>query len=189
MGECGPPGGVRAAQGQEGLEPARREGGGAQEAHSRPSDGKHTSRSPHALPLARARALRQPECARIPTRPFTLETHLATIEDFQKLDIRAGRVLEAAALEGARIPAVRMKIDFGPEIGVCQSSARVAELYDPASLVGRLVLGVVNFPPRKVAGYESQVLTLGVYASEKNGAVVLIGPDDALGAVPGDRLG
>jgi len=114
---------------------------------------------------------------------------MATIEDFQKLDIRVGRVLEAAPLEGARDPAIRLKIDFGPELGGRQSSARIAEAYAPESLAGRLVLAVVNFPPRRVAGFSSEVLTLGVYSDGGKGPVVLIAPDASPHIRPGDKLG
>jgi tRNA-binding protein len=109
----------------------------------------------------------------------------ATIDDFERLDIRVGRILEAAPLEGARKPAYRLSIDFGP-IGLRSSSAQLASTYpDPAALVGRLVVAVVNFPPRRVAGFESQVLVLG--ALPAGGAIPLLGVDE--GAQPGDSIG
>ena len=80
----------------------------------------------------------------------------------------------AAYLEGARKPAYRMTVDFGPEVGVKHTSAQVTALYTPEQLVGRQVLGVVNFPPRRIAGFSSEVLVLGVYAEE---GVVLVMPD------------
>jgi tRNA-binding protein len=98
-----------------------------------------------------------------------------TFDDFAKVDIRVGRVLAAEPLAGARKPAYTLRIDFGPELGVKQSSAQLTALYRPEELVGRLVLAVVNFPPRRIAGFKSEVLTLGVADSE--GAVVLITPD------------
>ena len=113
----------------------------------------------------------------------------ASIDEFLKLDIRVGRVLEAAPLEKARKPAYRLLIDFGPEIGEKQSSARITEAYAPEELPGRLVLGVVNFPPRLIAGFESEVLILGVYTDARNGPVILIGPDNHESVRPGDRLG
>lgn len=114
----------------------------------------------------------------------------ASIEGFARLDIRVGRVLDAAPLEGARKPAYRMRIDFGDALGVKQSSAQITEAYpDAGALVGRLVLAVVNFPPRRIAGFRSECLTLGVYADGGAGPVVLIAPDAHASVRPGDRLG
>ncbi len=98
-----------------------------------------------------------------------------TIEDFEKVDIRVGRVLSAEPLDGARKPAYKLRIDFGPQIGVKQSSAQLTMLYRAEDLVGRLVMGVINFPPRRIAGFRSEVLTLGV--ADENGAVILLAPD------------
>lgn len=96
------------------------------------------------------------------------------IEDFHRVDIRVGRVLTAEPLAGARKPAYALRIDFGPELGVRQSSAQVTVHYTPEALVGTLVLAVVNFPPRRIAGYRSEVLTLGV--ADASGDVILISP-------------
>ena len=97
-----------------------------------------------------------------------------SIEDFQRVDIRVGRILAAESLAGARKPAYALRIDFGPELGVKQSSAQVTVHYTPEALVGTLILAVVNFPPRRIAGYRSEVLTLGV--ADANGDVILIAP-------------
>ena len=107
------------------------------------------------------------------------------MEDFDKLDIRLGRIVEAADFPEARKPAYKLKIDFGDEIGVKKSSAQLVALYTKEELEGKLVLGVVNFPPRQIGPFISEVLTLGVPDAE--GEVVLIAPDDK-GAVIGGRL-
>lgn len=107
----------------------------------------------------------------------------ATFEDFQRLDIRAGRVLRAEPHPAARKPAYCLWIDFGP-LGVRQSSAQITDLYRPEDLVGRTVVAVVNFPPKRVAGFVSEVLVLGVYSER---GVVLLQPDQPV--APGDRVG
>ena len=98
------------------------------------------------------------------------------MEDFDKLDIRLGRIVEAADFPEARKPAYKLKIDFGDEIGVKKSSAQLVALYTKEELEGKLVLGVVNFPPRRIGPFISEVLTLGV--PDAGGEVVLIAPDD-----------
>lgn len=100
---------------------------------------------------------------------------MATIEDFLKLDIRTGKIIEVNDFPEAKKPAYKLKIDFGPEIGIKNSSAQIVALYKKEELVGKLVLGVVNFPPRKIGPFESEVLTLGVPDAE--GKVILITPD------------
>ena len=98
-----------------------------------------------------------------------------TYDDFARVDIRAGTILEAAPLEGARKPAYRLLIDFGPEIGQRKCSAQLTVHYQPGDLVGRQVAAVVNFPPRQIGKFMSEVLTLGFPAED--GSVVLIAPD------------
>jgi tRNA-binding protein len=99
---------------------------------------------------------------------------VATIEDFDVVDIRVGTVLEALPFPKARKPAYRLSIDFGAEIGVKRSSAQITEHYTAEELVGRQVVAVVNFPPRQIGPFISEVLTLGV--PDANGAVVLLAP-------------
>ncbi len=105
-------------------------------------------------------------------------TESATIEDFDRLDIRAGTVTAAEPFPEARKPAIKLWIDFGGELGVKCSSAQVTEHYTPAELIGRQVCAVVNFPPRRIAGFKSEVLTLGM--PDAAGAVLLVRPDLAI---------
>lgn len=109
---------------------------------------------------------------------------MATIDDFIKLDIRVGTILEAKVFEKAKRPAYQLKVDFGSEIGIKKSSAQITEVYKPEDLIGKQVLGVVNFPPRQIADFISEVLILGTYSNQ---GVVLITPDEKVNN--GDKLG
>lgn len=100
---------------------------------------------------------------------------MVTLEDFQKLDIRVGKILEVNDFPEAKKPAYKLKIDFGPEIGIKNSSVQIVALYSKEELIGKLVMGVVNFPSRKIGPFESQVLTLGV--PDQEGKVILMVPD------------
>jgi tRNA-binding protein len=99
----------------------------------------------------------------------------ATYDDFEKLDLRAGRIIAVEAFPAARKPAYKMTIDFGPEVGVKRSSAQITERYTMESLVGKVVIGVVNFAPKRIADFTSEALVLGV--ADDNGHVVLLSPD------------
>ncbi|HEX2080787.1 MAG TPA: tRNA-binding protein [Longimicrobium sp.] len=102
--------------------------------------------------------------------PMTIE-----YADFEKVEMRVGRVERAEPFPEARKPAVKLWIDFGPELGMLKSSAQLTVHYTPESLVGRRVIAVTNFPPRQIGPFRSEVLVLGV--PDPDGAVVLLSPD------------
>ena len=106
------------------------------------------------------------------------------IAEFAKVDIRVGRIVAAEPFPEARKPALRLRIDFGPEIGEKRSSAQIAARYAPEALVGRQVLAVVNLPPRQIGPLRSEVLVLGL--SDAAGDIVLVGPDAPV--AEGERL-
>ena len=109
---------------------------------------------------------------------------MATFDDFMKLDIRVGTIVSAKHFEKARKPAYQLEVDLGGELGIRRSSAQITEQYLPEELIGKQVLAVVNFPPRQIANFFSEILVLGTYSE---GGVVLIRPDKPV--KNGDKLG
>ena len=107
-----------------------------------------------------------------------------SFDDFLKVDIRAGRVIRAEPFPEARKPAIKLWIDFGPEIGEKKTSAQITAHYTPESLLGKMVMAVVNFPPRQIGPFMSEVLTLGV--ADAKGGIVLVTPDQEV--APGERM-
>lgn len=109
---------------------------------------------------------------------------MAAFDDFMKLDIRVGTITDAKVFAKARKPVYQLMLDFGGEIGTKRSSAQITDRYKPEDLIGKQVLAVVNFPPRQIADFMSEVLVLGTYSE---GGVVLITPDKKV--QNGDKLG
>ena len=109
---------------------------------------------------------------------------MATFDDFMKLDIRVGTIIEAKVFAKAKRPAYQLKVDLGEEIGIKKSSAQITEVYKCEDLIGKQVLAIVNFPPRQIADFMSEVLVLGTYSGH---GVVLITPDEQV--KNGDKLG
>lgn len=109
---------------------------------------------------------------------------MATFEDFMKLDIRVGTIISAQKFEKAKRPAYQLEVDLGDEIGIKKTSAQITDVYLPDELIGKQVLAVVNFPPKQIANFMSEILVLGTYSKD---GVILITPDKK--AENGDKLG
>ncbi len=109
---------------------------------------------------------------------------MITFEDFMKIDIHVGTITEVKAFEKAKKPAYQLKVDLGVEIGIKKTSTQITEVYKPSDLVGKQVLAVVNFPPKQVADFMSEILILGIYSKQ---GVVLIKPDEQV--ENGDKIG
>ncbi len=109
---------------------------------------------------------------------------MATFQDFMELDIRVGEIIKGEFFEKAKKPAYKLWVDFGDEIGIKKSSAQITECYKLEELIGKQVLGVVNFPPRQIADFMSEALVLGTYSAQ---GVVLIQPEQQV--AKGDKLG
>ncbi len=101
-----------------------------------------------------------------------------TFDAFLKIDIRVGTIVEVEPYPEARKPSFKLRIDFGPAIGIKRSAAQITEYYTPETLIGRQVAAVVNFPPRQIGKFMSEVLTLGFPSSD--GEVVLLAPERAV---------
>ena len=112
--------------------------------------------------------------------------HMITYDEFEKVDIRIGKVVEAKDFPEARIPAIKLTIDFGPEIGIKKSSAQLVDAYAPADLVGKHVMCVVNFPPKQVGPFISEVLTLGFKNTAGTGFVLAVPDKDTI--ILGDKM-
>lgn len=108
---------------------------------------------------------------------------MITIEDFEKVDIRVGTILEVSVNKHAKKPAYKLKIDFGEELGIKTSSAQITKCYEPEDLEGKQIVGVVNFPPRQIADVKSEVLVLG---SDSEQGIVLLSP--TLKVKNGDKI-
>ena len=105
-------------------------------------------------------------------------------EDFEKVDVQVGRIVEAEPFPEARKPSIKLVVDFGPKVGQKRTSAQLTAHYDADALIGKQVVAVVNFPPKRIAGFKSEVLVLGV--PDEDGEVVLLAPDREV--PPGGRM-
>lgn len=109
-----------------------------------------------------------------------------SFDQFLQVDMRVGKIIEAQPFEKARKPAYKLRIDFGKELGIKKSSAQITHHYTPQNLIGRLVVAVVNFPPRQIADFMSEVLVLGL--PDEQGHIVLLQPDETVPLPLGGRV-
>jgi len=107
---------------------------------------------------------------------------MITYDDFQKVEMRTGKIIEVEDFPKARNPAYRLTIDFGPEIGIKKSSAQITKLYSKEELLGRIIVAVINFPPKQIADFISEVLVMGVELDNKEVTLLKLDHDVPLGA-------
>jgi len=112
--------------------------------------------------------------------------NLISYSDFAKVDMRIGKIIECEDFPGARKPSYKLKIDFGGEIGIRRSSAQITKRYKKEELQGKLIVAVVNFPPKQIANFNSEVLVLGV--EDKDGSIILLKPETKEEVVLGSKV-
>jgi tRNA-binding protein len=118
--------------------------------------------------------------------PSSSSTTIVSYSDFLKVDMRVGKIIECRDFPAARKPAYQLRIDFGQPIGIKESSAQITVRYKKDELIGKKIIAVVNFPPKKIANFNSEVLVLGV--PDKNSAIILLEPENAEDAMLGSRV-
>jgi tRNA-binding protein len=148
-------------------------------ARNEPKPGRQSSQAPTR---SRKRFKRETTASSEPIKELSLPE--ISLKDFEKVDVRVGTVVEAEPFPEARKPSIKLMVDFGPEVGTRKTSAQLTAHYVPEELVGRQVVAVINFPPKRIAGFKSEALVLGV--PDGSGEVVLLSPDQEV--PPGGRM-